>query len=188
MLTTEHDSDGHSPPRNLSTAPTGQAGATWVVSISNRSLEVRSSAVHSAASIDSFTRVGFLVNSIYIDAAHSSSPAFSASRRNWVPVHVMSALNSSCKSNNGIPITMPAKTVTLCKQGVCPGNGCAPTEKLQVKRKYHVVGDPGRTKSPNRAERLDAVGHRPSYGCRMGFPVTRHPLGADCCARSVGSG
>jgi hypothetical protein len=100
----------------------------------------------------------------------------------------MSALNSSCKSNNGIPIAMLAKTVTLRKQGVYPGNGYVPAEKLQVKRKHHIVSGLGRTKSPDRAERLDAVGRRPLYGCRMGFPVTRHPLGADRCARSVGSG
>ena len=50
------------------------AAATGVVSISNRSLGVHSSAVHNAASVASFTWAGCLVSSADTDAADSCSP------------------------------------------------------------------------------------------------------------------
>src|SRR5262249_60229769 len=64
------------------------AGVTGVVCTSIRSPGPHSSAVHSAASVDSLTWAGVLVSSADTDAEDSCSPARSASsRRSWAPVH-----------------------------------------------------------------------------------------------------
>ncbi len=57
------------------------AGDTGVVSTSNKSLGVHSSAVHNASSVSSFTCAGCFVSSADTDADDSCSPDRSASRR-----------------------------------------------------------------------------------------------------------
>ena len=87
----------------------GAAGrSTGVVSTSNRSFGVHSSAVHNAANVDSFTCAGSLANSADTDAEDSSSPARSAnSRRSWVPVHT-SRWAAAIRSRHRIRILTPA--------------------------------------------------------------------------------
>lgn len=90
----------------------GRAGrSTGVVSTSNRSLGVHSSAVHNAMRVDSLIWLGCLVNNADTDAEDSCNPAFSASSRcSWAPVHT-SRWAAAIRSFHLICMLTPVRSV-----------------------------------------------------------------------------